>query len=371
MGVLPGGVSAVGHRWAERDGGSRKRTVMSDLPPWLDGARVAPSRFNTQPWRFEPQPTGEIVVGWDSARELPASDPDARDLFLSLGAAVECAALRATAAGTPLEFVPADHEPGVVGRLVARTAGDERVDKRLAAYLDERRTARTRHLRMAIPPLIQLALRRETVGWGCRFHIVTEDAAIRRVAGLVRRGTYEQYRNAARRAEMAAWYRLDPLDRSNPLDGVPLECLDLHGFALDVARRALSPERGPRPVRRLAGLLMAQREWTIARQSAAFCLLTAPSTERSDLVRTGRLMIRLWLLAAEAGLMCQAISPVLQSPTLSERCGEVFQIQGGVPASLFRVGYCPPVAASPRLPPGQLLRRSSTSRLPSAERAHR
>jgi hypothetical protein len=345
---------------------------MGRFPNWLEGARTAPSRFNAQPWRFDLEANGEIVVGWDAARTLPASDPIGRDLFISLGAAIESACLGAAAAGSPLTFVPAAAEDiQSVGRLTPTQGVNDPVGKRLAPYLEERRTARTRHLHLPVPPVVQLALRREAVGSGCRLHIATEQAAIERLAGLSRRATIEQYDNGDMRAEVAAWYRLTGQDGERYLDGVPSECLELRGRTLIAARWALSEATRNRLRRWGAVRVLALREWSIARHSAAFCLVTAQSTDRIDMVRSGRLLIRLWLLAAEAGLNTHAVNVFLQSDDVTNQCLGVFNARDAVPACIFRLGFCPPVAASPRLDPRELLCAPEGSPVSSTREARR
>ena len=343
---------------------------MSTVPDWLEGARLAPSRFNTQPWRFEPQPDGDIVVRWDRQRSLPASDPTARDLFLALGAAVESACLRASISGQPLVFLPAaESEDSAIGRLSPTDTIDDPAGRRLAPYLGERRTARTRHLRFPVPPVVQLALRRETVGWGCRLHMVTDKASIQRIASAVYRATLEQLDNREVRGEVAAWYRLT--DSGSVDDGVTADCLDLRASMLAVTKRAIGIERSDPITSWAARRIVALRDWRIARQTSAVCLLTAQSSDRADMVRAGRLLIRLWLLAAEAGLNVHPLSPVLSSEKLSTHCLRVFSAQGGVPACIFRVGFCPPVPASQRLPASALMTGRWSPRSSRAERSHR
>lgn len=328
---------------------------MSKFPDWLEGARAAPSRYNSQPWHFRVRSDGDIEVRWNAARSLPASDPTGRDLFLALGAAIESACLKSAATGTPLVFEPATEQNGSsVGLLVPKGTSAAREDKRLAGYLGERHTSRTPHLRFSIPPVVQLALRRETVGWGCRLYIESERVAVRRLATLVRRAAIERYRDPEIRAEMRAWYRLTPADLENCEDGVTAECLDVHGFMLSLTRRALAPNSDAL-TRWGAGEILAFRDWNIARHTGAFCLLTTQSTDRVDMVRAGRLLMRLWLLAAEAGLSTHAVSQILQSPALSDPCLRLFGAEGAIPACLFRLGFSPPGAASPRMPPAQLL----------------
>ena len=328
---------------------------MSKFPDWLEGARAAPSRYNSQPWRFIVRPNGDIEVGWDAARTVPASDPTGRDLFLGLGAAIESACLRAAAAGRPLVFEPAVEGNGAhVGRLVSSGDVAAREDKRLAEYLSKRHTSRTPHLQFAIPSIVQLALRRETVGWGCRLHIESDRDVVRRIATLARRAAFEQYSDPKIRAEMRAWYRLTPSDIEGSEDGVTADCLELRGFILSLTRWALDPKTDSL-TRWAASRLLAIREWHVVRRTGAFCLLTTQSTDRADMVRAGRLLLRLWLLAAEAGLTTHAVSPILQSSDLGERCLQLFGAQGAVPACLFRMGFSPPGAVSSRLPSTRLL----------------
>src|SRR5690606_41301226 len=57
------------------------------LSACLAAAVLAPSVHNTQPWRFEVQPTA-VEVYADYSRQLTVADPTGRALILSVGAAV-------------------------------------------------------------------------------------------------------------------------------------------------------------------------------------------------------------------------------------------------------------------------------------------
>src|SRR5690606_21052248 len=56
------------------------------LSACLAAAVLAPSVHNTQPWRFEVQPTA-VEVYADYSRQLTVADPTGRELILSVGAA--------------------------------------------------------------------------------------------------------------------------------------------------------------------------------------------------------------------------------------------------------------------------------------------
>jgi hypothetical protein len=302
------------------------------------------------------RPDGAIVVRWDAARTLPAGDPTNRDLYLALGAAVESARLRAAVAGSPLSFAPElAISTRAIGVLTPSGSPPSADDLRLAAYLDTRHTARVPHLPRPIPEEVHTALRSEAERFGCQVTLVADHARVRRLAVLTRQASAAQYADPAVHAELWRWLRLDPKDPAYRRDGLTADCLDLHGASRAAARLTLPPER----MRWLARLgvhqLLALDTQRVVRQSASLCLLTADAHEPADLVRAGHGLLRLWLLAAEAGLTTHPVSALLDcqatvAPTLA-----VFGRTGAFPTAVFRLGATPEVPRAPRLPVAELL----------------
>lgn len=344
------------HRLTLYEGPIGESDAPETYPAWLLGAQGAPSAHNTQPWRFAPLGDGRVAVRWDPARSLPVSDPTRRDLFLGLGAAVESARLRAAAAGLSLTFVPAaEGEEGTIGLLAPGDGVIEADDLVLARSLAVRQTARTPHLARPVPPDILTAMQAEAARGGCGFHVVTAEEQIGRLAGLARRATADLFADDAVQTELWQWLRLDPADPAYGRDGLTADCLNLHGATLAAARLTMPPAR----MRRLAQLrlhhLLAIDTQQVVRHSAALCLLTAPSTERAALVETGRVLLRLWLIAAGAGLTTHPVSALLDSAATVTPAVAVFGAMREAPASLFRLGFTPPVPRAPRLSADELL----------------
>jgi len=328
----------------------------TNYPAWLLGARAAPSAHNTQPWRFAPQPDGRVLVRWDPARALPVSDPTARDLYLGIGAAVESARLRAATAGTALAFAASrDDEDRRAGVLAPTDAPPDPADLALAAALDMRQTGRIPHLPRSIPEDARAALQAEAERAGCRLHVVEDRPRIRRLAALARRATAAQFADEPVQAELWQWLRLDPRSPAYARDGLTADCLNLRGPALAIARATMPPAR----MRLLArvGLhnVLALDTQALVRRSAALCLLTAPAAGRAALVEAGRLLLRLWLLAARAGLTTHPMSALLDAPITVAPTLAVFGCPTEHPANIFRLGATPPVPRAPRLPPAELL----------------
>ena len=321
------------------------------MPEWLEGARLAPSAHNTQPWRFRPASRGCFRVGWDPARTLPAGDPGNRDLHLALGGAVEGAVIAAAGSGRRLRFTAGlDAGSRVVGEL-QELGGRPRADQSSQAHwLGRRQTARTPHLPVPLPGELLDSLRRQADAAGCRLSLVQDRPSVRRLASLTGKAGASQFADPEVHAELWRWLRLDPRDPGYFRDGLTAECLNLHGLGLALARESLPPRRMSRLVRLRLHRLLALDGVLLARRSAGLCLLTVPAGAPEELVEAGRLLLRLWLAATRAGFSAHPVSALLDCPATVAPALRVFGAEAEVPAALFRLGACPPVARAPRLP---------------------
>jgi hypothetical protein len=331
---------------------------VSEHPAWLLGARTAPSAHNTQPWRFRQLRRGRVEVGWDPRRALPAADPTSRDLFLALGAAVEAARVRSAIEGKRLAFTPVESDDPTVGYLEPENDPPSEDDVLLAPFLDVRQTARTPHLPRPVPAAVLNGLSEEAERGGRRLRILGDRRAVRHLARLARRATAAQLADPAVHAELWRWLRLDPRDPSYRRDGLTAECLELRGAALAAARLALHPAGMRGLVRLRLHHLLALDAEGLTRVSAALCLLTTPSMTRAALLDTGRVLLRLWLIAARAGLSTHPMSALLDCVETIGPTAATFGERAETAAALFRLGATSPVARAHRLPAEELIQES-------------
>lgn len=330
-------------------------------PAWLLGARGAPSAHNTQPWRFTPLPDGTIAVTWDASRALPISDPTRRDLYLGLGAAIEAACLQAGAAGESIRFSPApeweDGQSGV-GRLVPDEGPSRAADLALARWLPERQTARLPYQAGYLPEGVAEALQTEAERYGHSLLLVQAPDGRRLLSSLAVAATKEQFADSAIHTELWQWLRLDPKDPAYRRDGLTADCLGLTGLVRPLARLLLHPKRTQWLAEHGLHGLLAADTGKLVLHSGALCLLTAPDDRPVAVIQAGRTLLRLWLLAASAGLQTHPVSALLDSQTVCGKACAVFGLPADQkPLALFRLGRCPAVAPrAPRLPAHELLR---------------
>jgi hypothetical protein len=114
-----------------------------DIARALIGAAIlAPSHWNTQPWRFEVEGDSIRLLG-DSQRTLPAIDPERRAMRIALGAALEnlLVAARAWGLRPTVSYRPAGDPTGAVAE-VTWNPGEAPRDRALLDAIVDRRTNR-------------------------------------------------------------------------------------------------------------------------------------------------------------------------------------------------------------------------------------
>jgi len=306
----------------------------------LGYAILAPSTRNTQPWRFAVE-VNTVHLFADSRRGQPVSDPDGRELYISLGCALENLLVAA-------EYFGFRHEVRYF---------PERGNAKLAASV-------------AFAP---------GVTWSPARAGITLDAIVRRHND---NGTYrplpvaEEVRGRLRACREEFELRLDLTDDHffrRWVDELTLEADHLE-FANPAFRNELGYWIGqgvfgmPRVVSRLGRLAVsrldlgepvARQDRKIVESAALIGLVSATSDTHLAHVRTGQLFERLWLTATAMGVSVHPMSQTMRLPELRAALAELVPDRGWMPQHLFRVGYSSkekePHHRTPRRPLGDVL----------------
>ena len=361
--VVAGGLAAAATlgphlAWAKK--ASQSRRVPSLLQPWtlpddppgnvleearaLIGAAVlAPSEWNTQPWRFEVEHASVRMVA-DPTRLLPWTDPDSRGLMISLGAALENLLIAARAYGLrpTVEYFPPAGANGVVAEVIW-ASGDVRRDRALFAAIPGRRTNRREYDGRGVFPEQRAQLVAQ-VPEGLNIHWMDDRATIREVAKLAHDAVYDQTRHEQTAAEQFAWIRFGDEARRRA-DGVPVDNLELGAVTSWMAKRYFNPTSwfsrfGPEHSAREArdGL----------RSAGALVLLSAPSREQVQWLMGGQAWERFALQAGALGLALQPVSAPIEIERYRAPLLRAFEATGEEPLMLARLGHAKNPAATTR-----------------------
>lgn len=347
------------------------------LTALVEAAARAPSGDNCQPWRFL----------WDGERLRVVFLPDrAESLYdvrnaaswISLGAVLTN--LRVAAGHLGLEVAadvfPGDDAPGVVAR--ARLTPARPTDETLWPALDARCVNRRPYRRDPLPTAIRdelQALGASTAG--VHLSWIEDPPTKARLAALAACNERILFENRPLHDGLYRWLRWSPAEIQRTGDGMPVESLELWR-----PERAALRLMGSWPRARLFTALGASRTLPLrSRQvyarSAAIALLTVEGADRTDFVRGGEVLERIWLTATLRNVAFQPITGIIflllrlaleQGRGLSVRhqslvdrvardLWELFpEVLGQTPVMLFRLGLAPPpTARAPRLPSRRIL----------------
>jgi nitroreductase len=304
-------------------------------------ATLAPSVYNTQPWRFH-LGDGYVDVHADQVRKLPAIDPDGREMHISLGAAVLnlTVMLQASGFGPQVTLLPDPAVPDLVARV--ETDGELHPSMRdlvLVAAMTRRRTVRTpyenRPLHRTVVDLLIEAARLE----GADFRVLEETEA-RSLLALVRTADHQLRAEPAVRMEIAQW----TTDYRNRQDGVQPE-----QFGPPSANGAL-------PVRDFGTLQpWLRREPAQYEETPTIAVLSTVGDGPRQWLRAGMALERLLLEATVAGVCASFLTQPLEVAKLRALYDERWPHTAT--QMIFRLGYAPPsgAATSPRRPVAEVL----------------
>jgi hypothetical protein len=301
----------------------------------LLAASAAPSLHNSQPWLFRPR--GEIVdVLVDRRRQLTTLDPDGREMFVSVGAAVFNlrVAVRAQGRENSVSFMPDPNEPDLAARVtLERTVAPPAGALALADAIPRRHTNRRPFANQPVPygTMEELAAAAELEN----AVLVAVDPPLRDgVLSLTRTAENQMRANHRYRTELAAWTTAGGVGRR---DGVP--------------RQAFGPRDadGALPLRDFAFGLGAPTSTVAFEPDPNLILLYTTGDAPTDWLQAGAAMQRVLLTATQRGLAATPLSQLLEIPKLRALLADSVNHQ--VIQSVMRIGYpTTPAAATPRRP---------------------
>jgi len=302
-------------------------------------AAMAPSPYNTQPWRFRAKDPTVVDLQWDPSRRLTAADPVGRLLFIALGAALENFLIAARDLGfqPELAWFPEGEEGATAVRVRLGEPGplpdpDPRVD------LQARRRTAHGALTGPVEPAVRQALEKLDVGevrlgWA-------EEHWQEALAGHAAETAGRQWRDPAFRRELLAWLRKDQAALEAERDGMALTRFRrFPGWLAQGAKRAMRYLPGPFDPKGKTGRRI--------RQAPTLLVLSTPDGDgRRQWLAVGRAYQRIGLELAHAG---HALGPEAALTATEEARTDTAEIlRLSQPQLVARIGRARPHPGTPR-----------------------
>jgi nitroreductase len=300
-------------------------------------AILAPSSHNTQPWRFAVEGP-EIEVRIDRSRWLEVADHDRRELFLSVGCALENLLIAADHFGLDADLEYRDDDPAdphVATVTLGTAAGDggalddssqsghdyhtaERVT--LDGVFDaitQRRTSHEPFEDRSIPPETLDRIEAAADVASVASHRIEEGDLKRKVARLQYEADERQMSDPEYRKELGRWIGRGALGDA---------WLKARIGQLAVTYLDLGDREGEKNSTRMSGAPVLE-------------VIATPVDDRVARLEAGRTFQRMALVATAEGLAVHPISQILEVPALKAELARAMGVEDVEIQHLFRLGY--------------------------------
>lgn len=305
-------------------------------------ARWAPSKHNSQPWRFIVT-SSDLEIWADPSRVLADTDSHRRELVLSCGAAARLAAIAARAHGiVPAVSVFPDGLGGCVARLVEKgPRAVTELDRQLLDAVPRRRTDRGPLDADSLPASLAFELQDRAIALGAELHLVASPGARATLADLVARADRVLVRSGRVDRELDQWVRAYGDTR---VDGVPSDHTRgaAASYRAEFVQRDFST-RTSRPGQDREGV-----------DRALVAVLCTPTDEPRDHVTAGAALAEVLLHATVRGASASYLNQPIEHPPTRVQLRDQLGL-AGIPQLVLRLGRGGVVTPPPRRPQDELV----------------
>ena len=310
------------------------RAQDADFLTLIKAATQAPSGHNSQPWWFETS-DHSIVISPNLDRALPAVDSQHRELFISLGCALENLCTKATELHYQTKVSLSDE--GVI--TVELQKSNTVIADPLAAVIEKRQTNRSEYEDRNIDPILLQNLVEQTGATGI-FTFANGTPLFEKLTDAVLQGNIAQMSDPAFKNELLSWIRFNKKHSESTHDGLSYAVLG----APNLPRWVTEPiVKGS-----LKAKTQNKTDLKKIQSSSDMVLITTATNDIPTWIATGRTLERFLLLLTQAGIAHAYLNQPCEVPEINAMLRENLPIAQAYPQILLRLGYAQPMAYSKR-----------------------
>lgn len=304
-------------------------------------ATLGASGHNTQPWKFVLKDSG-IEIHPDYTRRLPAVDPNNRELWISLGCALENLILGARAAG----YEPEVAYPDSVNYINIRLTSGRPQGGALFDAIPQRQNTRSEYDGRPLKSADLEEVQSLPLEPGVALHFFTKATDLETVLEYVNTGNLSQFADKAFVRELISWIRFNQREALASLDGLHSRCVGSPSVPRWLGQMFVA---GMKPQKQ------ADIDAKKLRSSPGAVVIASVSDDKTAWVRTGQVYERMAL----AMTLLNIKSAFLNQPIEVARIRDQFQRAVGLgdflPQTLMRFGYADAMPRSLRRPIEQVI----------------
>ncbi|MCB0054956.1 MAG: twin-arginine translocation signal domain-containing protein [Caldilinea sp.] len=316
-------------------------TATTALRELVRFATLAANGHNTQPWLFAIRDSS-IEIHPDTSRRLAVVDPDDRELWISLGCALENLRLAAQAAG----YLPAITYPEQADFIRVDLAPDRPQPGALFDAIPRRQSTRCVYDGQPVATTTHDQLQAVELEPGVSVRLISDRTGMETALEYVNQGNLAQYADARFVGELVHWLRFNKREALASLDGL-------------YTRASGNPEvprwLGQFFVTRTKPQQQADADATKLRSSPSAIVIASSTENRAAWVRTGQVYERLALHLAALDIKSALLNQPIEVAGLRTQFQQAMGLGTDQPQLLLRFGYAKAMPRSVRRPVEQVL----------------
>jgi hypothetical protein len=304
-------------------------------------ATLAANGHNTQPWKFALRGKA-IEIHPDYSRELKVVDPQHRELWISLGCALENLLLAARASGFTAEVAYPDSEDLI---RVDLTPDASQADVMFDA-IPLRQNTRSEYDGRPIPASDLDRILSLSIEPGVSLRFATAPNELETFVDYVNQGNLSQYADTAFVDELIEWLRFNKRDALAAMDGLYSVCSgnpEVPGWLGRIFVAGTKPQQ------------QADVDAKKLRSSSAAAVIASETEDKSAWVRTGQVYERLALQTTAMGIKSAFLNQPIEVSELRSQFQSAVGLGASLPQLLMRFGYADALPRSLRRPVEQVL----------------
>jgi hypothetical protein len=304
-------------------------------------ATLAANGHNTQPWRFAVK-ADSVEIHPDYTRRLPVVDPADRELWTSLGCALENLLLAAGAAGYAAEVTYPDVQDFVRVRLTADTPQSSP----LFDAIPLRQNTRSAYDGQPVKPADLGQVMALPLEPGIALRAVTDSAGMARILEYVQEGNLTQYADRAFLNELIGWLRFNKKEALASRDGLYSRCSGNPEVPRWLGQMFVT---GGKPQQQ------ADADAAKLRSSPGAAVIASEADTRTAWVRAGQVYERLALKMTTLGIKSAFLNQPIEVAALRSQFQGAMGLGPALPQLLVRFGHAAAMPPSLRRPVEQVL----------------
>ena len=304
-------------------------------------ATLAANGHNAQPWKFALS-TNSIEIHPDYSRRLPAVDPADRELWISLGCALENLLIAARANGYAPEVIYPEIRDLIRINLTADTPqGDSLINA-----IPARQSTRSLYDGKPIATKQRNQLQNLSLEPGIGLQFIAEPSSLATLADYVHQSTLSQYADQPFLQELIHWLRFTKREALASCDGLYASCSGNPTVPRWIGQRFVAAAKP---------LDLAEADVKKLHSSSGAVVITSTSETKADWVRTGQVYQRMALSMTAMNIKSAFLNQPIEVESVRSQLQSALGLATALPQLLVRFGYANWMPRSLRRPVEQVL----------------